>query len=131
MESQLKTTNNNVLIFVILGAFIFFVFIMPILDKNNTIEENNIKEHLLNINAPEPVKIYENICSRECCKFAQWPLPPELMEKTMSKKLSDNYIGSNMSCNGGDKGGCVCFSKDNFNYLSQRGGNSSSMSCSV
>jgi hypothetical protein len=124
MEYQLKT-YNNILFLVILGAFIFFVFIMPTLDKKNNIMVN---EELLNVDKTEPVKLYDNICSRECCKFSQWTLPPELAEKEiskeLSKELSNNYIGSNMSCNGGDKGGCLCFSKENFNFLSQRGGNS-------
>lgn len=108
---------KNIIFIVILGAIIYFVFIRQSLhdtDKKNIIECND------NI---ESVKIYNNICSRECCKFSQWTPPPELAEKKILTEITDNYIGSNMSCNGGDKGGCLCFSKDNYNYISQRGGN--------
>ena len=128
MESQFKN-NNNVLIFVILGAFIFFIFIMPVLDQNCNNEGKKIKENLSNIANQEPIKVDNNICSRECCKFTQWPLPPELMEKKMSKELSNDYIGSNMSCNGGNKGGCLCVTKNDINYISQRGGNSLFNNC--
>ena len=168
MENQLKTNNNNILTLVILGAFVFFIFIMPILDKynnmqlidkysnikyikddnnkeivklsdnnnvdniklvkisdNNNNNNNNNNNEIVKIseNNKDKTKIYENSCSRECCKFSQWPLPPELTEKKLLKESTDDYIGSNMSCNGGDKGGCLCFSKDDYNYISQRGGN--------
>jgi hypothetical protein len=118
MEYQFKT-NNNIMFIVILGAIIFFVFIMPML--YDTDKENKIIEENDNI---QSVKIYDNICSRECCKFSQWAPPPELTEKKILNEISDNYIGSNMSCNGGDKGGCLCISKEDYNYLSNRGGNS-------
>jgi hypothetical protein len=165
MENQLKTNNNNILILVILGAFVFFIFIMPILDEYNNMQiidkysnikynkeieivkisdnnkvvnkeieivkksdNNNVDNKEIEIvknseNNRDKTKIYENSCSRECCKFSQWPLPPELTEKKLLNESTDDYIGSNMSCNGGDKGGCLCFSKDNYNYISQRGGN--------
>ena len=158
MENQLKTNNNNILILVILGAFVFFIFIMPILDEYNNMQiidkysnikyskddnnkeieivkksennkvDNKVDNKEIEIvknseNNRDKTKIYENSCSRECCKFSQWPLPPELTEKKLLNESTDDYIGSNMSCNGGDKGGCLCFSKDNYNYISQRGGN--------
>jgi len=76
MESQFKKSDNNVLVLVILGAIVFFVFIMPMLDKANASEEAKLKEHLNNI---EPtVKIDKNMCSRQCCKFSQWPVPHDL-----------------------------------------------------
>ena len=33
MESLFKKSDNNILVFVILGAIVFFVFVMPMLDK--------------------------------------------------------------------------------------------------
>ncbi len=32
MESELKLNNNQVLVMVILGAVIFFIFVLPLLD---------------------------------------------------------------------------------------------------
>ena len=127
MESQFKKTDNNILVLVILGAIIFFVFIMPMLDKANATEESKLKEHL---NNTEPtVKMDKNMCSKQCCKFSQWPVPHELNDKTIPDDQLKNYIGSNMSCNFGNGSGCLCVSKDDFNYLASRGGNSGSEMC--
>jgi hypothetical protein len=124
MESQFKKSNNNVLIFVVLGAIIFFVFIMPMLDRANASEEAKLKEHLNNTNTEPTNKIDKNMCSKQCCKFTQWPLPDGLIEKTIPEDQLKNYVGSNMSCNFGNGSGCVCVTKDDLNYLSSHGGNS-------
>ncbi len=127
MESLFKKSDNNVLLLVILGAVIFFVFIMPMLDKANASEEARLKEHLINT---EPiVKLDKNMCSKQCCKFSQWPVPHDLNEKQIPEDQLKNYIGSNMSCNFGNGSGCLCVSKDDFNYLANRGGNSGSQMC--
>jgi hypothetical protein len=126
MESQFKKSNNNVLVFVVLGAIIFFVFIMPMLDRANASEEAKLKEHL---NNTEPTnKIDKNMCSKQCCKFTQWPVPDDLIEKTIPEDQLKNYVGSNMSCNFGNGSGCLCVTKDDLNYLSNHGGNSNSCS---
>jgi hypothetical protein len=52
-----------------------------------------------------------------------------LNEKTIPDDQLKNYIGSNMSCNFGNGSGCLCVSKDDFNYLAERGGNSGSGMC--
>ncbi len=127
MESLFKKSDNYVLFLVILGAIIFFVFVMPILDKAHAKEEAKLKEHL---NNSEPnVKIDKNICSRQCCKFAQWPIPHDLTEKQIPEDQLKNYVGTNMSCNFGNGSGCLCVSKDDVNYLSNRGGNSANQMC--
>ena len=68
---------------------------------------------------------------RACCKFAQWPVPKELHEHTIPDDKLINYIGSNFSCTGGDKSGCLCITKDESQYLSQRGGNSLNNTCNL
>lgn len=128
MES-LKKSDNNVLVLVILGAVIFFVFIMPILDNKNSDDTNKLKEYLNNI---EPIrKLDKNMCSRQCCKFSQWPVPSDLNEKTIPEDKLKDFIGSNMSCNFGSGSGCLCMSKDDFNYLANHGGNSTSSTCGI
>jgi hypothetical protein len=129
MEFDNKKSNNNVLLLVILGAIIFFVFVMPKLDDANNKEHLNNLEKLINI---EPtVKLDKNICSRQCCKFSQWPVPHDLNEQTIPEDQLKNYIGSNFSCNYGNGSGCLCVSKDDFNYLADRGGNSGSSMCGI
>ena len=123
MESQFKKSNNNVLLLVILGAIIFFVFIMPMLDRANASEESKLKEYLNNTNAPT-VKLDQNMCSKQCCKFTNWPVPDDLTEKTIPEDQLKNYVGSNFSCNFGQGSGCLCVTKDDMNYLASHGGNS-------
>ena len=121
MESQIKK-NNNVLILVILGAIIFFIFIMPMIDRANISEESKLKE---NLNNTEPsVKLDKNMCSKQCCKFSQWPVPHDLNEKNIPEDQLKDYVGSNMSCNFGNGSGCLCVTKDDLNYLASHGGNS-------
>lgn len=61
-------------------------------------------------------EIDKNTCSKSCCKFNQWETP-------INVKEPDNIIPSNFMCNHGSGSGCVCFTKDNFNLLASRGGN--------
>ena len=89
MNSQLNS-NNKVLLFVILGAIIFFIFIMPMLDKINELEETKLKEKLTN--SDSIVKIDKNMCSKQCCKFTQWPVPYQSTDKTMSDDELKKYI---------------------------------------
>ena len=80
-------------------------------------------EHSLSINESSLcndniLKLDTNTCSKSCCKFTQWKLPDEL-EQNINK---NNYIvPTNFSCNFGNGSGCVCMTKKNFNYLSNRG----------
>lgn len=129
--------NNKTLMFVVLGAVLFFIFVLPLIDKMCEKEQTILKEKLKNIssekmlthpnstyysllddNMGDIVKIDENRCSRYCCKHTQWPVPHEL-----TNKATEEYIGTNLSCNFGANSGCVCVTKDNFNYLSSRGNN--------
>jgi len=55
-------------------------------------------------------------CSRDCCKHSQWPVPH-------MKKINNDNIGTNMMCNHGEGGGCVCMTEGDLNYLGVRGQN--------
>ena len=113
--------DNSTLIFILIGAAVFFLFIMPMIDKKHTAATKKLKENLENT---KQHSIDTNVCSRQCCKFTQWPLPTELQEKgDMTKEELDKYIGSNFSCNYGQGNGCVCFTKDDYKQLSNRGSN--------
>lgn len=54
---------------------------------------------------------------KNCCKFIQWKLPPELNNYN---KEYDKYIPNNMSCNFNDGSGCLCITKFDYNYLANR-----------
>jgi hypothetical protein len=129
MELQKKFSsenNNTILLYIILGAAIFFILILPVL--NNRCEKE-LQENLDNVTQQVQHKLDLNKCSRQCCKHTQWDLPPALKAKgPIPEEELKNYIGSNFSCSGDSSGpsgdsGCVCFSKDDYNYLSSHAGN--------
>jgi hypothetical protein len=127
MESVYRKECNKTLLYVILGAIIFFIFILPKIDSMNQEESKRLTEKLENIEEnADIVKIDKNMCSRQCCKQTQWPLPKELMETDMTEEEIKKYIGSNLSCNFGSGNGCLCVSQDDYNYLANRGNNARS-----
>jgi hypothetical protein len=114
--------NNMVLIYGIIMVIVFYVFIMPIIEKCYNDEKKILVEKLENIMA---TKIDTNKCSKSCCINSGWKLPKELEPTDMSQNELKNYIPSNFSCNFGSNtgGGCVCLSKDDNEFLGSRGGN--------
>ncbi len=123
-------TNNKVLMFVLLGAVLFFIFVMPTLDKNNNKELAKLKEGLENISSN--TKLDQNLCSRQCCKHVQWPVPGELTAGNMTPEQLANFIPSNLTCSNGDSsGGCLCIKKEEFNFLANRGTNAGVNTCGL
>ena len=114
--------NNMVLIYGIIMVIVFYVFILPIIEKCYNDEKKILVEKLENIMA---TKIDTNKCSKSCCINSGWKLPKELEPTDMSVDELKNYIPSNFSCNFGSNtgSGCVCVSKDDNELLGSRGGN--------
>ena len=89
-------------------------------DSFNEIENFDSSNEIENFNNNSDIsKIDMNKCDKSCCKHSQWM--PSYM--TSSPNSNNNYIGSNYSCNGGNGSGCVCMTKDNLNFLTNRGYN--------
>ena len=109
--------NKNVVIYAIIIAVIFFVFILPRLEKKFAQEQNQIREKMESLKGGNILKLDRNKCSRDCCLHTQWPAPH------MPEKKSDKYVGTNFMCNGGSGGGCLCVSKDDREYLAKRAHN--------
>lgn len=93
---------DTILIGIILGLMLYSYF-LPIIKEKMTDTEPIIK-------------IDTQKCSRDCCKHTQWPAPYQ-------KKIIDDHVGTNLMCNGGTGGGCVCMKNKEFEYLSERAGN--------
>lgn len=127
MGSQYRSDCNKTLIYIIFGAIVFFVFILPVIDSYNQKEINKLKEKLEN--NTDISKLDKNKCSKQCCKHTQWPTSIGKIEGNINDEELKNYIGTNLSCNFGDGSGCLCVSKEEFNYLTNRGGNSKSSMC--
>lgn len=64
-------------------------------------------------------KLSMNKCSRDCCKHTQWAVP----HMKLGNQIEDGFVTSNLMCNHGKGGGCVCVKQEDFDYLSNRGGN--------
>ena len=125
LQKLLNYRPNIILICVIILAILFFTFIMPIVEKYNNVDNKIFKENLENVLQDVPVKIDTNKCAKSCCLHTEWPLPPELQQQDLSPEELKKYIPSNFSCNFGSKNGsgCVCYTKEDSNYLTNKGGN--------
>ena len=124
------TLNNKMIVFVLIVGITMFVI-------SNTCSYENFLEKLTNVdNQPKPrypdpaPKIDLNKCSRQCCSQTQWPLPQELQVNDMTPEEASKYMPNNFSCNFGESSGCLCLTKDNYNYLSSRGNNTNNKPCS-
>jgi hypothetical protein len=91
--------------------------------KNIEILDNYPKktDNYPNNNTDNVVKLDKNICSKQCCKHVQWPVPFNTKNPKISDEILNNFIPSNFACNRGESGGCVCLSKNDYNYLSEHG----------
>ena len=108
-----------------------------ILNKPNFISNNDIlfnKNLIINNNEiSDNMKMDKQICSLDCCGKNQWSPLSDPNYNSVTKNMNNdmghwvntnNYVGSNFSCNNGDKGnGCVCMSKELLNNLETHGGN--------
>jgi hypothetical protein len=124
METNIRINDNQTLVLVILFAVIFFVFILPMIDNKNRKNIDELRENLGNVNQIKKFDL--NQCSKDCCKHVQWPLPNDIR----SKNVDENVIGTNFTCNLGSGSGCLCVTKDDFNYLASRSTNAGTNMCS-
>jgi hypothetical protein len=110
---------NKTFFFLIFIGIIFITFVLPILDYYNVQESNNLKEEFNDI---VNRKIDQNICSKQCCKFTQWPVQFNTKDPNIDEEQFKDYIPSNFSCNFGPSGsGCLCIKKSDYDYLANHG----------
>lgn len=94
--------------YILLGAItgvVFYLYLYP-----------RLKEKMSPLNQDNILKVDMNTCSRECCKHSQWRAPH-------MNNPDKEHVGTNLMCNGGNGGGCVCMKKEEFQYLSSRANN--------
>ena len=95
----------------------------PNTSQPNTNQPNTNQPNTNQPNTNHLNKIDQKICSKQCCKFVQWPIPFNTRNPNVKDDILDNFIPTNFACNGGENGGCVCLTKDDYNYLSEHGQN--------
>lgn len=112
---QYQKEDNKIMYAIIFGV-IFFMFILPEMNKckcNCTTSEN--MSSLIDQEPDTIKKLDTNKCSKTCCLHTQWPvqhIPPNTNSK---------YVASNLMCNGNNGSGCLCVTEDDKNYLTHRG----------
>ena len=109
-------SDKDTFIILLCVGIIFFTIIMPYLDKLNHNEQiENFASLLQN---DDIRKIDQNLCSKQCCKHTQWPVPFNTNDPDLNPTIFKDYIGSNLSCNNGPSGGgCLCINKNDFEYI--------------
>jgi hypothetical protein len=115
--------STKIVLLVILGAVILFTIIIPIFNSMCNGDMDKIHENLEDISGTRKIDL--NVCSPQCCKFTQWPLPKALQPTgPITEEQLKNVIPNNFSCGWGNGNGCPCITTDDFNYLRDHGGNS-------
>ena len=118
--------DNNIFIYSIIIAVIFFIFIMPFIEKCQKKEQEDFKADMNNLFTGEPKSIFNNKCSRSCCINTGWPYPKELLENDIDPEELKTYVPNNFSCSLGSdiNGGCICMTQKDKDYLMNKAGNS-------
>jgi hypothetical protein len=120
-----KNEDNQIFFFSVIMALIFFLIIMPFLEKCYSNEKRDIRENLENILNKGIYPIDTNKCSRSCCVNSGWPLPDELLENDIDPEELKTYVPNNFSCSDGpnNKAGCLCMTQQDLDYLGSKAGN--------
>jgi hypothetical protein len=121
-----NTPNKGLLILLSVGILILILTV----SCSNKDTFTSITEHLTNLfdsSSSDIKKLDQNKCSKQCCGQTQWPLPIDLRTKDMTDEEAANYVPTNFSCNLGNGGGCLCVTKNDFNYLAAHGLNTNNM----
>jgi len=118
----IENDNNQVLMYVMIAAVIFFLFVLPKIEKCNQKEEDEIKEKMTSLSYG-PVKSEEDSILKVdklpqndgCPQYVQWtPGPNAAKLPKVKDAVPNNFLG-------GTSG--VCTSAKDMEYLSKKGGN--------
>lgn len=126
MAFNLLSENNQIFFYSVILALVFFLFIMPYLEKCYMADKNSLKEKLENIfNKSQIDPIDRRKCSRSCCVNSGWPYPNELLDNDIDKDELKKYVPNNFSCNYGENinSGCLCLTQGDLDTLTNKAGN--------
>ena len=75
-------------------------------------------------NEDDDMSVMFNLCSPSCCN-QQYPIPHKLDSDPLIAGKEASFVATPMSCSNSYQGsGCMCVSKNEANFLRNRGGNS-------
>lgn len=117
--------KNNQSMVILVGVLVFFLVIMPLLEEKNRSEKERFtnKVDTAKYTIGDKFKLDTKECSKDCCKHVQWKVPH------MPESKRENVLGTNLMCNHGVGGGCVCAEKDDIKFLTNRGDNLRKRKC--
>ena len=127
MSNQIvKSDNSKIIIIIVLLIILFIIILVPYINKMNKSEQCSLQEKFEELktvtnNKLNIKKLDTNICSKQCCKFTQWPVGFNTVNPNIPAGTLDKFIPTNFACNNGENGGCVCVTRDDYNYLSNKG----------
>jgi len=89
-------------------------------DKGNIFDDNDESDKGPNLT---DMSLNTNQCSIACCSD-QWPLPFKMPVENSLCGSKDDYVPTNYYCNNGwQNSGCLCMTKEQESYISNRGNN--------
>ena len=115
-----RSEESQSIICIVVVVAVFFLIILPQLEKMRKTEEDKVREKFNN-NLPPSLKVDTAMCSANCCG-SQYPVSFDVKE---DDRLVDGkvYVPTNFTCTGHHGTGCLCISKEQRDYLAERGDN--------
>lgn len=126
LTNVMNNENNQIFFYSVILALVFFLFIMPYLEKCYMEDKNVLKEKLENIfnnSSIDPIDLKK--CSRSCCINSGWPYPEEVLDNDIDADELKNYVPNNFSCMYGSNinSGCLCLTQKDLTTLTNKAGN--------
>ena len=111
-DKMMNIDMNNIPkeVLLVIGAVLLFT----LMNRKNQ-ENYGENEELTHLN-----KVDTNICSSVCCNQQYWPTGIEQKDNRLKGR---SYAPTNFMCSGKTGRGCVCTTKEQLEYLTNRGNN--------
>ncbi len=115
----MKTSDKDtILVFGVILAFLFFTYVMPLLENQYNKDKKVLKEGMEVLGGNQKIQKFDlKQCSKNCCLHTQWSVPH------VKSQPPKGYVGSNLMCANGSGGGCLCVTPSEMKNLEERGGN--------
>ena len=114
-----QSEESQSIVCIVVVVAVFFLLILPQLEKMRESEENELREKFNN-KLNDFHKIDTNICSANCCGN-QYPIGFDVKED--KRLIGGKYVPTNYTCTGHHGTGCVCLTKEQKDYLTERANN--------
>lgn len=109
-----ENDNNQVLLYVLLASVIFFLFILPKIEKCNKKEEEIVMEKMTDAKT-KILKIDKKKRRANCSIYTQWPVGPAAAQYVNEEgTVGNNFISGTTR---------LCYTDKDKKYLGNKAGN--------